>query len=526
MPSRRRPLRSNTSSSRPKRRRLNDSAARRSARLEARNRRQNQSASSTPSAPPQGQGNSNSNSNRRRSTRIRQREERLEAERKDQEEVQSGPISDELSVADIAEGIQRIEDDSRLKQPVSKRRKVQSIYEPLSPPQRPLSLVSNDYMSMWNAIELGKGSPHDLRSILYSNDLADFWNGVEKKQYTLQSVEKPFYRSGSRNEKINAFRVHDTELFVFNGTKDGYFGMTNYSQHPFQSIAVRVHQDRTTDIRTTAQRPLHVYTSSYDGTIKILDLTRIPSFQSQRRSDRGLFGDVVVDNDSVKIHGFDIKNGGREILGVDDNGMLLHCDLRTHSNYEYQIAEKKVAAIRVHPVNDCYFAITENRHKSLQFWDFRKIGADFKEPVHRRTFARVQHGVNFSSDGTALLSVGRDDYVRVFHDAVNSFYRDEVKIQHWNNTGIWICDFKPVFHPRFSEIVLTGSLKEKGIDVLYLGKGGTTKSRNIKDLNQIKGVHTFGEFHPKMDDYLFGICYEKMVYYVRVPGGEEAVDLD
>ena len=130
MPSRRRPLRSNTSSSRTKRRRLNDSATRRSARLEARNRRQNQSASSTPSAPPQGQGNSNSNSNRRRSTRIRQREERLEAERKEQEEVQSGPISDRLSVADIAEGIQRIEDDSRLKQPVSKRRKVQSIYEP------------------------------------------------------------------------------------------------------------------------------------------------------------------------------------------------------------------------------------------------------------------------------------------------------------------------------------------------------------------------------------------------------------
>ena len=182
-----------------------------------------------------------------------------------------------------------------------------------------------------------------------------------------------------------------------------------------------------------------------------------------------------------------------------------------------------MAAIRVHPVNDYYFAITENRHKSLQFWDFRKIGADFKEPVHRRTFQRVQHGVNFSSDGSALLTVGRDDYVRVFHDAVNSFYRDEVKIAHSNNTGIWICDFKPIFHPRFSEIVLTGSLQHKGIDILYLGKDKKTKSHNIHDLGKVKGVHTFGAFHPKVDDYLFGITYEKMVYYVRVPGEEMEV---
>lgn len=126
-------------------------------------------------------------------------------------------------------------------------------------------------------------------------------------------------------------QVHCTEMFVFNGTKDGYFGVTNFSQHPFESIAVRVHNDRMTDIRTAAQRPLHVYSSSYDGTVKILDLTRIPTFQAQRGgvSAANLFGDVVVENDSVKVHGFDLKNGGREILGVDDNGMLLHCDVES-----------------------------------------------------------------------------------------------------------------------------------------------------------------------------------------------------
>lgn len=200
--------------------------------------------------------------------------------------------------------------------------------------------------------------------------------------------------------------------------------------------------------------------------------------------------------------------------------MCIDGQLRTHSHSEYQIAEKKVAAIRVHPVNEHYFAITENRHKSLQLWDLRKIGADLKEPVHRRTFPRVQHGIDFSSDGAALLTAGRDDFVRVFHDPMHSFYGDEVKIAHSNNTGIWICDFKPVFHPRYSEVVLTGSLQQKGIDVLYLGKDQRTKSQNIHDLNRVKGVHSFGAIHPKFEEYLFGISYEKMVFYARVPGAD------
>jgi len=380
--------------------------------------------------------------------------------------------------------------------------------------------MTSDYMSMLSNLDLNRGSGRNLRDLIERNEVSAFWDGIQSNQYGLQSVQKPFDGTGSRNAKISAFTVHDTEMFVVNGTKSGWFGVTNFSQHPIDSLAVRVHQERVTDIRTTVQRPLHVYTSSYDGCIKVLDLTRIPTFQAGR--NRGLFGDAVVDNDDVKIHGFDVKNAGREILGVDDQGMLIHCDLRTHSTFVYQLAERKIATIRVNPVNEKFFGITESRHKSLQLWDFRKIGADLKEPVHRRTFAKVQNAINFSSDGSALLAAGRDDFVRVFHDPMHSFYRDEVKVQHWNQTGIWISDFKPVFHPKYAEVVLTGSLRQKGIDVLYLGRDGQTKCRNIHDLERVKGVHSFGAFHPKFDDYLFGVTYEKLVFYARIPDADVA----
>jgi len=412
--------------------------------------------------------------------------------------------------------------DRSTRRPPGEAKQSEPIYEPLPPPPRPRSfMVATDYMSLWNDVGIGRASMLDLRAAIYDHELSAFWDGVASNEYALQSVERPFSGSaGVRNEKINAFAVHDTELFAFNGTKDGHFAITNFSNHPFESIAVKIHRDRITEIRTAAQRPLFVYTAGYDGTLKILNLTRIPSFQALRNGAHHLFGDAVVDNDSVKIHGFDLRNAGREMLAVDDSGKLLLCDLRTHSNYEYRIAESKVAAIRTHPVDDHYFVIAENRRKSLQLRDFRKIGQDSKEAVHFRAFPRVQKAINFSSDGTALLSAGCDDFVRVFHAAMHSFDRAEVRMPHSNNTGIWICDFKPVFHPKYSEIVVTGSLQQKGIDCLFLGKDGRRKSHNVRDLANVKGVHSFGAFHPKSDEYLFGVSYEKMVFYARVPGAD------
>ena len=62
-------------------------------------------------------------------------------------------------------------------------------------------------VSMWNNIEIGRGSALDLRAMIHDNELNEFWDGVCSNQYQLQSVERPFNGSGSRNEKINAFSV-------------------------------------------------------------------------------------------------------------------------------------------------------------------------------------------------------------------------------------------------------------------------------------------------------------------------------
>ena len=81
-----------------------------------------------------------------------------------------------------------------------------------------------------------------------------------------------------------------------------------------------------------------------------------------------------------------------------------------------------------------------------------------------------------------------------------------MQLKHLNNTGIWICDFKPVFHPKYPQIITTGNMERKGVDVLYFGKNGKIKQHNINDLRKVKSVHTFGQFHPRYDEYLLITC--------------------
>eukprot|EP01084_Bolivina_argentea_P101181 181455_1 len=194
-------------------------------------------------------------------------------------------------------------------------------------------IPSQDYIYLQNRMEIGLITAYDFRRIILENELNNFWN-FRKQDYSLQSILPIFDdHTHCTDKKINAFTLHDNELFAFSGTKDGHIGITNFTKIPYETSIVHSHKQKITDIQTTAKRPLHLYTSSQDGTVKILDLTRVPTWQLNEDS-HSFFGDTVISNDNVMIHGFDIKNSGREILAVDHNGMLLYCDVRTHSNYQ------------------------------------------------------------------------------------------------------------------------------------------------------------------------------------------------
>eukprot|EP01083_Nonionella_stella_P142069 438792_1 len=522
MPSTKRPLDHRTPSTRAKKRRkINDSRStvtneplRRSSRLKAMcgNRNKNTNVATSKKF--------NASAPLRRSSRIQQKREQSTPQIAQNDDDDAS--EHDIDMQDITQSLHEIED-------AHSSHKTNPIYEPLPPPTtRSNSLASSsDYISLRSQMELGLLSSSDFRSVIHENELNDFWNNITSGQYSLQSVEPIFANSTSTDTKISAFTLHDTDLLSYSGTKDGNIGITNFTQIPYETITVRCHSDKITDIHTSSKRPLHVYTSGFDGKIKILDLMRIPAFQLREtnsanssmnnHNNNTFFGDTLIDNNGGIIHGFDIKNGGREVYGVDNDGVLMYCDIRTHSNYQYQIAEKKIAAIRIHPLNDNYFVIAENKYKTLQLWDFRYIKEDKMQCVHQNKCDRVLMTVNWSENGERLLTCGRDDYIRVYGNALNTFKNDVMKMKHKNNTGIWICDYKPVFHPEYSEIVLTGNLDQKGIDVLYFGKDDKTKRYNIHDMTKVRGVHTFGAVHRRHSDYLFGVTYDKLVFYANIP---------
>jgi len=150
--------------------------------------------------------------------------------------------------------------------------------------------------------------------------------------------------------------LHKRELFAFAGFKNGNIAISNFTEQPPQSLAIRCHADKVSDLCTTRQNSLNLFSSSFDGRVKVLDLSRI--LRSEENGN--YFGDTLIDNaENGNIYSLDVKNCGRELIAVDGNGMLLSCDLRTHRHSEQRIAEKKIASIRIHPRNDFYFVIAE-----------------------------------------------------------------------------------------------------------------------------------------------------------------------
>ena len=158
-------------------------------------------------------------------------------------------------------------------------------------------------------MEIGSISSSFFRQSIIENEANAFWNDIKSNKYSLQSAENVFDGNQGRNKKISAFTLHKRELFAFSGSKDGCIAISNFSQIPHQSIPVKRHSSRISDICTSSKRPLHLFCASFDGNVKILDLSRIPSFQfaQSENGNNALFGDAIINNDSVKLHSLDLK---------------------------------------------------------------------------------------------------------------------------------------------------------------------------------------------------------------------------
>ena len=196
-------------------------------------------------------------------------------------------------------------------------------------------------------------------------------------------------------------------------------------------------------------------TGSYDGTVRLLDLTTLQATVLAATEDA-----------DTMITGVDSKDG-RSVLYCDGAGGVGRCDLRERtttttttrsgqsasaSGPYHVLHDRKISHLDIHPLQHHLFA-TASVDRTVRLWDWR---GSLRKPLAEMVHGLAVNSAYFSPGaGTALLTTSYDDYVRVFD--VSKLVSGEtagasdppcvLAAPHGNQTGRWVTGFRATWLP-------------------------------------------------------------------------------
>ena len=163
--------------------------------------------------------------------------------------------------------------------------------------------------------------------------------------------------------------------------------------------------------------PSHLYTCSYDSSLRLLDLTKSKSTEiyapADTSTDEPLSG-VEVDPTAPHMLYFSRLDGH---VGRTDTRGRNTTDI-------FQLSEKKIGGFSMHPGNP-HFIATASLDRYMRLWDLRKLGGK----VGRQTPALIgEHESRLSVSHAAFNSAGQ---------VATASYDDTVKIHTFEGMGAW-----------------------------------------------------------------------------------------
>ncbi|KAG7166488.1 WD repeat-containing protein 76-like, partial [Homarus americanus] len=172
----------------------------------------------------------------------------------------------------------------------------------------------------------------------------------------------------------------------------------------------------------------HLYTTSYDGSLRRTDLEAGVVQEVYKYVEESLY------NMYINYHAHvDMNN----ILVGASHGEVIHVDLRAAEKkpVEYLVHNKtSVKLVTVHPTQNHYFA-TASRDGSVCLWDVR-------HHIKNIPIATCAHGRSITGLQFSPLTVER-------------------KIPHNNQTGRWLTTFKAHYVPCREDLIVVGSLLQQ-----------------------------------------------------------------
>ncbi|KAI2634447.1 WD repeat-containing protein [Xylaria nigripes] len=318
-------------------------------------------------------------------------------------------------------------------------------------------------------------------------------------------------------ERVYALTFHPTmdKPIVLAGDKKGTLGFFDGSQKtpdypeddeeqfdvPLPQIsAFEVHNRTISSIKVPSFDPSSIITSSYDGSVRCLDLVTQVSTQLWAPDE---------DGDDLGISCIDVSSEAKEtIIFSTLDGSLGRIDRRSKEKADiWSLTDNKIGGFSINPLLP-YLVATASLDRTLKIWDLRMIKS---EGDIRRPALLGEHPSRLSvshaswSRGGYIATSSYDDTVKVYDMSMAAKWKpgQEIsakqmelafKIPHNNQTGRWVTILKPQWQTNPADGVDKFVIANMNRFLDVYDSEGTQLAQ--LDGEGITAVPAVAEFHP------------------------------
>ncbi|EFQ27254.1 WD domain-containing protein [Colletotrichum graminicola] len=333
-------------------------------------------------------------------------------------------------------------------------------------------------------------------------------------------------------QRIYASTFHPTEekALIFAGDKEGALGVFDASQDgPPESNddddgqevewkepeigAYKIHSRTITTIIVSPYDHQKVLTSSYDSTIRVLDLAKDMCVPVWEPADK---------EEDVPLSAIDVPLTDKDLIYFSTlGGAVGKVDTRDPKGFEtWQLSDNKIGGFSLNP-REPHLLATASLDRTVKIWDLRNIKGkgDMRFPA-----MLYEHDSRLSvshaswSPGGHIATSSYDDTIKIYDwadraawDSSDGMEPKEV-IEHNNQTGRWVTILKPQWHRR----------PRDGIQKFVIGNMNRfvdVYAANGEQLAQLGGdgisaVPAVAQFHPTMDWVAGGTASGKLCLWM------------
>jgi len=262
-------------------------------------------------------------------------------------------------------------------------------------------------------------------------------------------------------ERIYAIGMHPSpsKPLVFAGDKVGNLGIWDVFGHiegeergelPLVT-SYKMHSRTISQFLFSPTDATKLYTSSYDTTIRVLDLPTGVAMEVY-------FPEDEQDTEAL-LSSVQIQANGNILLFANFHGQVGRLDLREPVKGRkatlYDLHEKKVGGLSVFPSLEEIIA-TSSLDRTMKLWDLRKITSKKPELLGEYEATKSISSADFNRQGD-IVATSYDDTLSVFNSVVSSSQPvandlgalvPSERVLHNNQTGRYVSVFKAHWHER------------------------------------------------------------------------------